>query len=89
MHKTNKSSIESGFHAFIKNSTAQAGSVQADDYIKDINTAIDIFNKDINAFEGFKTDESVLKGDVAEFFHSDTFNINAIHLPRACGAFFY
>ena len=33
MYKTNKSSIESGFHAFIKNSTAQAGSVQADDYI--------------------------------------------------------
>ena len=78
MYKTNNNSIESGFHAFIQNSTAQTGSVHADDYIKGINKAIDVLNEDINAFEGFHTDAGLLKGDVSEFFHSDGFNINAI-----------
>lgn len=75
---TNYNNIERGFHAFIQNSTAQVGSVQADNYIKEINKAIDVLNEDINAFEGFHTDADLLKGDVAEFYHSDTFNINAI-----------
>ena len=78
MYKTNNNSIESGFHAFIQNSTAQTGSVHADDYIKGINKAIDVLNEDINAFEGFHTDAGLLKGDVSEFVHSDGFNINAI-----------
>lgn len=73
----NSHSIKNGYQAFIQNSSAQAGSVIADAYINDINKAIDILNTDINAFEGYNTDINLLKGDVAEFFHSDTFNINA------------
>ncbi len=77
MYKENSHSIKNGYQAFIQNSSAQAGSVIADAYINDINKAIDILNTDINAFEGYNTDINLLKGDVAEFFHSDTFNINA------------
>ena len=77
MYMENSHSIKNGYQAFIQNSSAQAGSVIADAYINDINKAIDILNTDINAFEGYNTDINLLKGDVAEFFHSDTFNINA------------
>ena len=78
MYKTKNKSIERGFQFCVQNAAAQTGSVQADDYIKEINRAIDVLNEDINAFEGFHTDTGLLKGDVAEFYHSDTFNINAI-----------
>lgn len=33
--------------------------------------------RDLNAFEGFKTKPDALKGDIAEFWHANTFNINA------------
>lgn len=70
-------SIRKGYYSAIQNITSQLGSQRADAYINDINNAIDVLNKDINTFEGYETNASLLKVDVAEFFHSDTFNINA------------
>jgi hypothetical protein len=70
-------SMKEGYYSFIHNSMSQLGSQQADTYISNINTAIDALNEDINAFNGFNTSVGQLKGDIAEFWHSDTFNINA------------
>ena len=69
--------MKEGYYSFIHNSMSQLGSQQADTYISNINTAIDALNEDINAFNGFNTSVGQLKGDIAEFWHSDTFNINA------------
>jgi hypothetical protein len=66
-----------GYNAAIQNSTTQYAGQQAEQYIGNINSAIDTLNNDINVFKGFETGVGQLKGDVAEFWHSDTFNINA------------
>lgn len=69
--------IKEGYKAAIQNTATQYGSLQADTYISNINTAINTFNEDINFFKGFATDIGQLKGDIFEFGESDTFNINA------------
>ena len=69
--------IKRGYYSAIENMSSQYGSVQADTYISNINTAINTFNEDINYFEGFATDIGQLKGDIFEFGESDTFNIYA------------
>ncbi len=69
--------ITRGYNAAIQNSTTQHAGLQAEQYIANINSAIDTLNNDINVFKGFETGVGQLKGDVAEFWHSDTFNINA------------
>ena len=70
-------SISKGYNAAIQNTTTQYAGQQAEQYINNINSAIDTLNNDINVFKGFETGVGQLKGDVAEFWHSDTFNINA------------
>ncbi len=70
-------SISKGYNAAIQNTTTQYAGQQAEQYISNINSAIDTLNNDINVFKGFETGVGQLKGDVAEFWHSDTFNINA------------
>lgn len=47
------------------------------DYIDAVNGEIDRLAIDLNGFDGFKTDPAKLQGDLAEFWHADTFNINA------------
>ena len=69
--------IKRGYYSAIENMSSQYGSVQADTYISNIDTAINTFNEDINYFEGFATDIGQLKGDIFEFGESDTFNIYA------------
>lgn len=71
-------SIFKGYNAAIQNTTTQYSGLQAEQYIDNINSAIDTFNKDINDFNGFSTDVGQLKGDIFEFGHSDTFNIFAV-----------
>lgn len=69
--------IKEGYDFAIKN---QAGAYGADtgwEYVHKIEEAINILAKDINAFKGFKTNSNMLQGDLAEFWHADTFNINA------------
>jgi len=70
-------SISKGYNAAIQNTTTQFAGQQAEQYIDNINSAIDTLNNDINVFKGFETGDGQLKGDVAEFWHSGTFNINA------------
>ncbi len=65
-------------YAFFEKSTGDytAASYGAE-YIDSVNSKIDALVEDLNAFRGFKTDPSKLQGDVAEFWHADSFNINA------------
>lgn len=67
-----------GYSFFEKNSGSYTAAAMGDAYVRDITDAIGVLRDDINAFNGFNTKPDALKGDIAEFWHSDTFNINAI-----------
>lgn len=69
--------VKDGYNHARKNVSAQYGSDVGDQYIHRINDAIQQFNDDINRFQGYETSSAQLKGDVAEFWHGNTFNINA------------
>lgn len=70
--------VKDGYNHARRNISAQYGSDVGDQYIHRINDAIQQFNNDINQFQGYGTDNKILKGDIAEFWHGNTFNINAI-----------
>lgn len=67
-----------GYSFFEKNSGSYTAAAMGDAYVCDITDAIGVLRDDMNAFNGFNTKSDALKGDIAEFWHSDTFNINAI-----------
>lgn len=67
-----------GYSFFEKNSGSYTAAVMGDTYVRNVTDAIDSLRNDLNAFEGFQTKPDALKGDIAEFWHSDTFNIDAI-----------
>lgn len=67
-----------GYSFFEKNSGSYTAATMGNRYIQDVNDAIAILRNDLNGFEGFQTKTAALKGDIAEFWHSDTFNINAV-----------
>ena len=69
--------FDEGYKYATKNSGILQGSQIADKYVTNIEDAIDVLSKDINQFTGYQTDPSRLQGDIAEFWHADTFNINA------------
>ena len=85
--------IEDGYNHARKNTSAQLGSELGNQYIHRINDAIQQFNDDINQFQGYETSSAQLKGDIAEFWHGNTFNINAtvsdsnykVHVDRSHG----
>lgn len=66
-----------GFEYFIKNFSAFTAVDMSERYVGSINKEIDELIKNLNSFQGFKTSSNVLKGDIAEFWHSGTYNINA------------
>lgn len=69
--------FEEGYTYFAKNASAYAAATMSDSYVTNVNDEIDKLVKDLNSFEGFRTASKILKGDVAEFWHAGTFNINS------------
>ena len=69
--------FKDGFKAGCSNIDAIVASGDANAYINTIQSEIDKFASDLNKFNGYKTGNSILGGDVAEFWHSGTYNINA------------
>ena len=67
-----------GYYFFEKNSGSYTAAAMGNTYVNNIQIEIDNLVKDLNSFEGFQTKTGALKGDIAEFWHSDTFNIDAI-----------
>ncbi len=70
-------SFEDGYKLFSESAAGVVGAETSGAYVGTIEKEIDNLVKDLNAFEGFKTSSKMLKGDIAEFWHSDTFNIKA------------
>lgn len=66
-----------GYRFFISNSTAIVGAEMSNYYVENVDEEIKKLVADLNSFEGFSTSSKMLKGDIAEFWHADTFNIKA------------
>ena len=70
--------VRTGYKSARQNIATQSGSILGDQYIQSIEDAIQNFNNDVNQFIGYKTPNEILQGDIAEFWHGNTFNIKAI-----------
>ena len=70
-----------GFREGYEYFSRSAGSAQAafagEAYVDGIIQEINNLSENINQFKGFQTASNKLKGDIAEFWHSGTFNIDA------------
>ena len=72
------SSFNEGYNFIIQQTGAQAAAYRGGQYVQDVNNEISNLYKSLNAFNGFNTKTNILKGDIAEFWHAGTFNINAV-----------
>lgn len=69
--------FEDGYNSFCCNTDSYVAARLGEDYVKNVADIISDLESDINSFNGFKTPTDNLKGDIAEFWHSGTFNIDA------------
>lgn len=70
-------SFAEGYSFFEKNAESYIAAEMGNEYVSDINQKINNLMNDMNKFQADETDIGQLKGKVAEFWHSDTFNIDA------------
>ncbi len=66
-----------GYEFFVNHSGAYLAGQNADGYVGRINEEILKLTDSLNGMQGFKTPIEQLKGNVAEFWHAGTYNINA------------
>lgn len=66
-----------GYEFFLKHSSYFVASYHSDEYVQTIVNEINSLVNDLNGFNGFATSIGALKGDVAEFWHAGTFNVDA------------
>lgn len=69
--------FKEGYEFFESHAGNFSGIAISEEYVTTINKEIDTLLKDINKFKGSGALIDTLKGDVAEFWHADTFNIKA------------
>ena len=70
--------FEEGYAFFAKQAGVQIAGYEGGIYVGEVDSEIAKLLQDLNAFDGFKTRPDMLKGDIAEFWHSDSFNISAV-----------
>lgn len=70
--------VKEGWDYFAKYGGAAAGADIGDSYIARVEEAIQALNNDINAFSNNAVAVDKLKGFIAEVWHADTFNLNAV-----------
>ena len=70
-------SFEQGFNNFRKSSDSIVGATHGASYVKSVENAINELEQGINKFKGNQTDVSRLKGNIAEYWHSGTHNMDA------------
>lgn len=70
--------FSAGYSFFEKNSGSYTAAYMGGEYVSRVSAEIKNLVSDLNSFQGFNTTTGALKGDIAEFWHSDTFNINAV-----------
>ena len=66
-----------GYKAFCRTTDSYIAASLGEDYVKSVADRISDLESDINSFNGYNTSTGNLKGDIAEFWHSGTFNIDA------------
>lgn len=69
--------FEEGFNWWQNNSAASLSGSYTEKYIGDINDQVNLLVETLNGFKGDGTGIKQLKGDMAEFWHAGTFNIDA------------
>lgn len=76
--------FQEGYEYFENNAGAIVGAFDGSDlavtrvaFVDSINKEITLLEKSLNDFMGTQTPNKILKGDIAEFWHSGTFNVNA------------
>lgn len=69
--------FEEGYAFFEKQAGVQMAARLGGEYVALVDKEITKLLTDLNAFDGFKTGADKLKGDIAEFWHADTFNVEA------------
>lgn len=69
--------FEEGYEFFTKNASAYAATNMSESYVASVNEEINKLVQELNSFKGFETASNKLKGDVAEFWHAGTFNIDS------------
>lgn len=74
------------YNNVIDNMLAQFAVNVSDEYISNIDECIKKLVKDINKFKGNGKPAEILKGDLAEFYLADTFNINAARMKSDSAA---
>ena len=70
--------FEEGYAFFEKQAGIQIAAHLGDEYVAQVDAEIAKLLTDLNAFDSFKTGADKLKGDIAEFWHADTFNVEAV-----------
>lgn len=66
-----------GFEFYLSHIADFAGVTIGVDYVNSVNSEIDAFLNSVSLFKGCNTSIDTLKGDLAEFWHAGTFNMNA------------
>ena len=69
--------FEEGYRFFEKSTCVTAGCEAGSAYVASVQREIDALITDLRSFKGYQTNPSQLKGDIAEFWHAGTFNIDA------------
>lgn len=70
-------SFKEGFEFFAEHSSDFAGMQLGNNYVNTVNDEINNFIDSVAHFEGMQSSIDTLKGDLAEFWHAGTFNIDA------------
>jgi hypothetical protein len=69
--------FEHGYEDGCLSTGSNIAASMGESYVRDVATVIANLEKDINGFAGYNTPTDKLKGDIAEFWHSGTFNTNS------------
>src|SRR5574344_1883887 len=70
-------SFKEGWEFTTKNQEGMVAAQIGEDYVNNVDNAINQLTKDINAKMGSQENILALKGFIAEYWHAGTFNINA------------
>lgn len=71
-----ENSFNFGFKSAVENYGGVVGDNFGRNYVNLVDAAISDLENDINAFQGYNTPVDKLQGDIAEFWHARSFNIN-------------
>ena len=71
-------SIRDGYSFFEKNVGNTTAAMMGDCYVDQVDGFIQSIADDFNSFKNFETNKAALKGDIAEFWHAGTFNLNSV-----------